>query len=134
MLSPSSGIHPAMKTSACTCSFPTAAWNLFRQPGHQLIAPGLLAVASVRATVFRYVPAGRCSSMIRRTILIVVMVDRGAHLVQHGVLALTDLCRTGAHETALLGRICGGLGRRHRRRHPPRECLPDRPRAAIVAT
>jgi hypothetical protein len=66
MLSPSSGIHPAMKTSACT--FPTAAWKVFRQPGHQVIAPGLLAVASVRATVFRDVPAGTCSSMIRRSI------------------------------------------------------------------
>src|SRR5215212_6162612 len=46
-------------------------WKLVRQPGHQ--SPGLLAVASVRATVFRYVPAGRCSSMIRRTILIVAI-------------------------------------------------------------
>jgi hypothetical protein len=31
-LSPSSGIHPAMKTGACTCSFPVAALDIAAPP------------------------------------------------------------------------------------------------------
>jgi len=32
MLSPSSGIHPAMKSSACTCSLPVAALEMTAPP------------------------------------------------------------------------------------------------------
>jgi hypothetical protein len=33
MLSPSSGIHPLMNTSACTCRFPVAALDRIGTPG-----------------------------------------------------------------------------------------------------
>jgi hypothetical protein len=43
-----------------------------------------------------------------------------AHLIQHGLLALADLLRPEAHETAVLGCVGGGL--RRREQPPPERC------------